>query len=171
MSPRRTRVLLLDDDPQALAVLRHDLKTACPDLEVETRTVADVSGRAFDVYVVDNDFGGDAKATALLDAVRATAPHALVLAWSARLDAPTLRRLLNAGCDGAFAKQDRAETAQAVRVVAARAAALTRAGRGRRGPVLAVLDAVTDLLREWNRRLDAEERAHAAPVGDGGHRR
>ena len=162
------RALLLDDDPGALALLRHELRLACPSLEIEVRGEPDVSGPARDVYVVDNDFSGDSRAGDLLEAVRATAPDALVLAWSARLDAPTLKRLVNAGCDGAFAKQDREETARAVRLVASRARELRR---GRRHPgtsVASLLDAVTSLLREWNERLGGEDRALAAPSAERG---
>jgi len=162
------RALLLDDDPSALALLRHELLEACPGLVVETRTTPDVSGPARDVYVVDNDFAGSPQAAPLLEAIRATAPDALVLAWSARLEVATLKRLVNAGCDGAFSKQDREETAQAVRLVAARVAAVAGGRRGRRGSVGAALYAVTGLLREWNHRLDGEDRALGAPSGGRG---
>jgi len=165
---RPVRALLLDDDPSALAVLKHELLTAVPGLDVDERSTPDVSGPAYDVYVVDNDFDGRACAGHLLETIRTTAPDALVLAWSARLDAPTLKRLVNAGCDGAFAKQDREEMRRAVGIVAARADALRRPARRRGRPVAAVLDAVTTLLREWNRRLDSEDGAAARPAASPG---
>ena len=51
------RALLLDDDPWALELLSAHLEQRFPRLQVEARTAPDPSG-AFDVYLIDNDFGG-----------------------------------------------------------------------------------------------------------------
>jgi hypothetical protein len=56
--------LLIDDDIWSLRLLKGMLQQCFPDLRVETRTVADLSGE-FDIYFIDNLLGGIERAAEL----------------------------------------------------------------------------------------------------------
>lgn len=147
------RALILDDDEWALRLIRYVLEESLPGVQVETRETPEAEN-GFDIYVVDNDFGGASRATEVVGKIRAQEPESLVVAFSATLDRATLKSLLNAGCDAAFEKGRPNDLEELSRVARSHAEKVSRGGpRG----VIASIRAIRDLIHEWNVRLDREE--------------
>lgn len=153
---RPLRALVVDDDEWALQLVRMLLEEACPELSVETRTTPDCGGD-FEMYFLDNDFNGRKMAGELASAIRQRRPEALIVAFSATLDAPVLKQLINAGCNGACDKSRPEELEELARIAAGYAGALRAArhdsrndGRG----LLGAIRSIRDLLHEWNTRLE-----------------
>ena len=152
------RIAIVDDDPFVAAHLGIALGERLPGAELYT-IEEPVAPAGFDVYVIDNDFGGRAFGGELHDRIRALAPDALILAYSAQLDTPFLRRLMRGGARDAYDKESPADREALVLAIVEEHERLRsgrpRAPQARRG----TLAAVTALLREWNLRLGT----HAAP--------
>ncbi len=153
------RALLLDDDENVLAILRHYLNEQIPGLEVEVRSKPSIA-KGYDIYLIDNDFGGRQAGALLATEARRVAPEALVLAYSSKLDRALLKRLINASCDGAFDKDCAAERVEMLKLIEAftQERMRERGGIGN-GPV-AILREMAGLLSSWNNRLGEEERAN-----------
>ncbi|MFN3193143.1 MAG: hypothetical protein ACE361_21715 [Aureliella sp.] len=155
------RALIVDDDSDASALLQHRLRRVFPDLQIETRTEPDVTGE-FDVYFLDNDFGGVSEAGRLTEAIRSEQPGALVIAFSACLDNRTLRQLVNAECNRVFEKDGDGEFDRLLEIV--RHYIQSHHGVSRRAVksigLTETISSIADLLREWNRRLDSQSRAN-----------
>jgi DNA-binding response OmpR family regulator len=149
------RILIVDDDTDASEFLEYRLRKAIPQAHIETRDTPEVSG-GFDIYLLDNDFGGEMFAGVLAQSIRRIQRDALVIAFSAHLDATTLKQLINAGCDGACEKHEPEEVDQLMNVIRSFVSSWTNNRRhpsSRKGLVATILS-ITELLREWNRRLD-----------------
>ena len=151
------RALLLDDDPLFAAGFRRRFRIAFPDAELETRTEPRVDGD-FDLYFLDNQFDGEELAERLLNQVRVVNPDALVIAVSATLDADILKSLLNLGCNGACDKSKLSDLEEMFRLVRRfiHHRQLEQPRRSR-GGLMSAIRSITDLLREWNARLDSKE--------------
>jgi DNA-binding NarL/FixJ family response regulator len=145
------KALVIDDDQDAAEWLVYQLQTRFPGMHTELRLSPSITG-TFDLYFIDNDFHGTSLAGALAEAVRDQHPHALIVAFSARLDNPTLKQLVNAGCDGAFDKSNPAEVAQMLSIVEAYLQRINQETRP--GGFFSAVRSIRDLLREWNRRLE-----------------
>lgn len=153
---RRPRALLVDDDPMALEHLELVLSSRFPDLEITMRRTPDVSG-PFDFYFLDNDFEGELLAGKLAREIRAANEEALVVAFSGTLDVDSLKRLINAGCDGACEKGAPASWRPILAMVEKRLGELMATHRRQAGPFGGVRHAagsIRDLLEEWNERSD-----------------
>lgn len=153
---QRPRALLVDDDPMALEHLELVLSSRFPDLEITTRTVPDVGG-TFDFYFLDNDFDGELMAGELAREIRAREERALVIAFSGALDVETLKRLINAGCDGACEKGVAASWRPMLAMVEERLAEMVDSHRresGAFGGVRHAAGTIKDLLEDWNERAD-----------------
>lgn len=151
---KRPRALLVDDDPFALEHLDLLLSSRFPDLVIEKRTRPDVGGN-FDFYFLDNDFEGELLAGRLASEIRARQPEATIIAFSGRLDVETLKRLINAGCDGACEKGAPRGWRPIFELVDARLAAMAERHRRAAGPFGGVRHAagsIRDLLEDWNER-------------------
>lgn len=153
------RALLLDDDEYALEFLKALLLERYPDLEIEGRAEPDPTGD-YDFYFLDDDFEGVRLAGRLARRIRAQHPDAVVLAFSASLDAPTLKELLNAGCNGVCDKKVPADLPE---MLAATDRCMQEIEQARRRPPADqlsgrdLLRTLRELFREWNRRLEAQE--------------
>lgn len=147
--------LLIDDDPDSIAILKHVLRQRFPELTIEGRTQPDTSG-SFDIYFVDNDFDGQALAGDLAESIRSCQPHALIIAFSARLDTTALKRLISAGCDWACDKSEPEEVLQMLNVVNAyfEIRDSLRREKPHLNGVVPTMRAIADLIRQWNQRLD-----------------
>ncbi len=157
---QRPRALLVDDDPMALEHLELLLSSRYPDLEITTRTTPDVAG-VFDFYFLDNDFEGELMAGELAREIRARGRPATVVAFSGHLDVDTLKRLINAGCDGACEKGVPSSWRPILALVEKRLAEMVTSHQRAAGPFGGVKHAagsIRDLLQEWNQR---------APEADG----
>jgi DNA-binding NarL/FixJ family response regulator len=152
------RALLLDDDALYAAGFRRRFRAAFPDVALETRTEPRVEGN-FDLYFLDNQFEGEELAERLLNEVRVVNPDALVIAISATLDADILKSLLNLGCNGACDKSKLSDLDEMFRLVRRFINhRKTEPPRSRRGGLVLAIRSITELLREWNARLDSKER-------------
>lgn len=148
------RALLLDDDEYALDFLRAVLEERYPGLAIESRLEPDPDGE-YDLYFLDDDFDGVRLASELARRIRRNRPRALILAFSASLDAPTLRELLAAGCNGVCDKKVRTDMPRMLQALDRCVEALD-AGTAVRPE--GTLRTFRELFREWNRRLDTLER-------------
>lgn len=155
---RMKRLLLIDDDPLVASILLLRIKGACPDIAAETTTEPEARD-GYDVYIIDNDFGGQREGLRLAEAIATVAPRAAVLMLSSHLDVHLLKRAMGVHCRGAFDKREPDDITALIRTVSEIIAALPaepgqRAVRGTR----TLVGEMTGLIREWNRRIGAEER-------------
>jgi DNA-binding NarL/FixJ family response regulator len=158
------RIAIIDDDPFVVAHLRRAFDRRLPGVTV-VGIAEPVAPAGFDVYVVDREFDGDTRGREVVQRIRAIAPHALVLAYSAYLDREYLRALLRDGCEGAFDKGSLEELDAMIDIVAEYLAN----GRRRAAPARGLgptVRAIASLVREWNLRLAASGRAEARTFGD-----
>ena len=103
MTRRAVKALLLDDDENVLAILRHFLKQRIPYIQVEVSCQPNLAA-GYDIYLIDNDFNGRHLGSCLAKEAREQAPDALIIAYSSKLDRNLLKHLINSNCDGAFDK-------------------------------------------------------------------
>lgn len=151
---QRPRALLVDDDPMALEHLELLLSSRFPELEITLRRTPDVSGE-FDFYFIDNDFEGELMAGELAREIRARQKDATVIAFSGHLDVETLKRLINAGCDGACEKGVPTSWRPILALVERRLLEMVEAHkRAARafGGVKHAAGSIRDILQEWNQR-------------------
>ncbi len=150
------KALLLDDDEYALEYLKAVLQDAYPALAIEARLRPDVTGD-FDLYFLDDDFEGIRLAGKLARKIRATNPTAIILAFSASLDAGTLKELLAAGCSGVCDKKVPADMPIMLDALS-RCMEEIDLTRSKRKPAKSrLLGTLRSLFREWNERLDSQE--------------
>lgn len=156
------RIAIIDDDPFVADHLRLALAEALPTAELYMiEEPVPVAG--YDVYVVDNDFGGEAHGAELHDRLRAIAPGAELVVYSAELDTSFLRRLMRGGAREVFDKSSSTDRdAMIARIVDADAR--KRSGLRRRATGLGAVGSVTALLREWNHRLQRSSTASRVEI-------
>lgn len=167
---RKPTVLLVDDDPFALDHLELLLTNSFAEIEITRRTTADVSGR-FDFYFIDNDFDGRRAAAEMAREIRRANPHAYVYAFSGALDVDSLKRLINAGCDGVCEKGRPESWRPVLHQVKQRLDMLAREHKRKTGAFGGVRNAarsIHGLLEEWNERAKERERATGAPTTSAG---
>jgi len=145
--------LILDDDPDSIAFIKWYLGEHFPRLRVAAGTEA-TAAKGFDIYYIDNNFDGQAKAVELVRSLRETESHALVIAYSATLDTKTYKSLLNAGCNGAVEKgcvSDMAVLGRLTKDYIEEQASLekTEKSHGLRGTV----QSMAQLVGQWNRAI------------------
>lgn len=152
---KSTKILILDDDTDASELMRYRLNKSLDAIEIEVRSTPDASGE-FDVYFVDNDFDGCRLGPQLTRQIRGNQPESLIFAFSANLDSDTLKHLMNVGCDGVCEKHDPDELQSFLSIVGSRIQ--ERRFRSSRNAdesgFLATVRSITELIREWNRRLE-----------------
>jgi DNA-binding NarL/FixJ family response regulator len=153
------KALLLDDDPYALEFLRAILSERYPDLAIDARCEPDPTGE-YDVYLLDDDFEGLRLAGKLARRIRAQRPDALILAFSASLDAGTLKELLGAGCNGVC---DKRVPADLPGMLSALDRCMGEIEQRRSEPPSDLsgrylVKTFRELFRAWNQRLDDQER-------------
>ena len=155
MGPKKNalRALLLDDDRYALDLLRAMLVERYPGMDIHTRLTPDPTGE-YDLFFLDDDFGGTRMAAEMARRIREDHPEAIVLAFSAKLEAHTLRELLDAGCNGVSDKQVPADMPEMFNALDRCVEKL----RDKRENA-ALIGTPRPLFREWNRRLDDQSKA------------
>ena len=146
------RALIVDDDPDAIAVLEYLLEQRFPQLEIDTRTTPDPEG-AYNLFFIDNDFRGHCLAGPLAAAIRRRNPEALIIAFSARLNVGTLKALLKAGCDGACDKSDQRDIDDMLQIVRRYLCREPEGGGDRDCSWSGTIRSITELLKEWNARI------------------
>jgi len=159
-------VLIVDDDQDAAEWLQDLIQTRFPTARVEVRLTPDASG-AYDIFLIDNDFHGTCLAADLAKAIRGANPHALIVAFSAYLDRQTLKQLVNLGCDGACDKSDPQDVERMAQIISAFIDKTATASAEKSTGFLGAVRSISDLLRQWNQRLEAGHTILNAPPGPG----
>ena len=149
---RKIRTLVVDDDVLAARMVEARLLHRFPRMVIESTTQPTDLGN-YDIYLIDNDFNGTELGLSLARTIRADHPDALVVAFSGTLTGDLLKRLLNAGCNGACDKSSIEDLDTMLELIAP----FVERGETRDGGVIGVLRSMTGLLREWNQRLDRLE--------------
>jgi DNA-binding NtrC family response regulator len=151
-----TSALIVDDDPDASEYLRYRLARRLDGIVIEVRHQPDVSGQ-FNLYFIDNDFDGCRLAAKLVRQIRTRQPGSLIFAFSAHLDADTLKQLINAGCDGVCEKHRQDELERFLDIVQSSVSKHHSSGRGKPDDsgLCGTIRSITELIREWNRRLES----------------
>ena len=152
--------LVLDDDQYALDFLAAILEDRYPGLSIDTKLVPEpVPG--YDLYFLDDDFEGVRLAGELARRIRTQSPESLILAFSASLDARTLRELLLAGCNGVCDKKVTSDLPEMLNTLDRCIETLEADRRGAQAAE-GVLSTVRTLFSTWNQRLDELERGSGA---------
>jgi len=147
-------VLVLDDDVWALRLVKDLLESNFPQARVETRQTPDARGE-FDVFFIDHDYHGARLAPTLARQIRARHPQALIIAFSATLEAASLKELINAGCNGACDKTVGNDLQRALEITRAYVSSLSaNGGTAGSGGFKGALESIRSLLGEWNHRLE-----------------
>ena len=166
MPTKHPSILILDDDPVLLKLLEVKILTRYPDALVETRKKPVAVG-FYDVYILDNDFQGRSLAADLAEEIKNNQPHSMVVALSGTLCNQTLKRLVNCGCDGAFDKSDPAELDLLMKSLDQYLQNFQDSSIDRKpgGPgLLETARSISNLIRDWNHRLELEERREDHPI-------
>lgn len=151
------RALIIDDDPDSVAFLRFRLRRRFPHMEMDTRLSPDAEGD-YDLYFLDNEFHGQRLAGQLASSIRARRPQSLIIAFSAHLDAESLKQLVNAGCDGACDKSDPDDLEPMLQIVNryVKTMSVRSSGAGPSRGLIQAIQSITELIRQWNQRLEAD---------------
>ena len=102
--------VIMDDDPDAIAFMKWFMEEHFPWVRIASGTEADAV-KGFDMYFIDNNFHGKARAVEIVKALRETEKDAMIIAYSATMDAKTFKALMNAGCNGAAEKGNASDMA------------------------------------------------------------
>jgi DNA-binding NarL/FixJ family response regulator len=154
------RLALLDDDPVACEILRARIRAACPDIEVVTLGEP-VVVPGFDIYVIDNSFGGIKQGSRLAEAIATVAPRAALFILSSFLEVELLKRALGSTCRGAFEKGNPSDINSLVAAITEFVADPARIVPERPQPRGMFAD-IAALIGEWNARLSFEEKRRRA---------
>jgi DNA-binding NarL/FixJ family response regulator len=150
------RLALLDDDPVASEIVRARIRAACPHIVVAV-IGEPVVVPGFDIYVIDNSFGGIKQGSRLADAIATVAPEAALFILSSFLEVELLKRALGSRCRGAFEKGNPTDMASLVNAIGEVADEMEKGKRQRPAHRGLVAD-IAALIGEWNSRMNFEER-------------
>lgn len=142
--------VIMDDDPDAIAFMKWFMEEHFPWVRVATGTEADAV-KGFDMYFVDNNFHGKARAVEIVRALRETEKDAMIIAYSATMDAITFKALMNAGCNGAAEKGCSTDMAVMGRMIRAyidqkNQEATKKNSQGFRGTI----ESMAEMIGKWN---------------------
>lgn len=152
----RKRLLLIDDDPVVAEILLLRIQGSCP--MVEASAISDpVAPPGYDIYVVDINFGGKQEGVRLAEAIAATSPGAAVFMLSSYLEVPVLKRVMGVQCRGAFDKREPEDIAALMRAIAETVTQEVKDSPERKARGRGLLGDMAALIREWNRRISAEQ--------------
>lgn len=152
----RKRLLLIDDDPIVSEILLMRIEGSCP--MVEATAISDpVAPPGYDIYVVDINFGGKQEGVRLAEAISAASPEAVIFMLSSYLEVPVLKRVMGVQCRGAFDKREPEDIAALMRAISETASRETRDDLERKPRGRGLLGDMAALIREWNRRISAEQ--------------
>jgi DNA-binding NarL/FixJ family response regulator len=154
--PRRKRLLLIDDDPVVSDILLLRIGQSCP--MVEASAIHEpFAPPGHDIYVIDLNFAGRQEGVRIAEAIATASPDAAIFVLSSFLEVPVLKRAMGVQCRGAFDKREPEDVAALLRAIAEEAARETpvmpEGAVGRRS----LLGDMAALIREWNRRISAEQ--------------
>lgn len=153
------KVLILDDDTRYSGLLALKLRMRYPEILVTARTTPDVIA-GYNVYILDNDFGGSKMGAVLAEKVRQLAPDSLVIVLSGTLEFGLLKRLVNCHAAGVFDKSRDSELSDLMHLIDQYLiASSTQARSAQDGQTSAsALTKICAILSQWNKRLAFEEK-------------
>ena len=93
----------------------------------------------------------------LAEAISATSPNAAVFMLSSYLEVPVLKRVMGVQCRGAFDKREPEDIAALMRAIAETASREAQDEMERTPRKRGLLGDMAALIREWNRRISAEQ--------------
>lgn len=150
------KLIILDDDPHFAGMLALNLQQRFPELVVTSNNQSEAIA-GYDIYILDNDFGGEKHGAALAEQVRRLSPQSLVIMLSATLELSLLKRLVNCHAAGVFDKSEASDMERMMRLIdtfiCTRVPSPKKKGRNLKDTVAGV----TSLLKEWNQRLEHEK--------------
>lgn len=155
-SLRPRRLLLIDDDPVTTEILLLRIAQHCPLVEASAINEP-VAPSGYDIYVVDLNFAGRQEGVRLAESISATSPQARVFLLSSFLEVPVLKRAMSVQCSGAFDKRETEDIAALMRAIAETAATEPSPPAGEPPRRRSLLGDMAALIREWNRRISAEQ--------------
>ena len=150
---RKKRLIILDDDMTVCDVLLKRFRGACS-TQIEAYALHEpVAVPGFDIYVVDNNFGGKQEGIRLAEAIAKVSPGAAILMLSSQLEVGLLKRAIGLKVVGAFDKCEPSDVTTLVETVAqlVRHWPQSQPGRG------SIVRDLATLIREWNERMSNEE--------------
>ena len=142
--------LVLDDDPDSIAFMKWFMDENFPWVRVATGTEA-IPAKGFDIYYIDNNFHGKARAVQIVREIRETDDNAMIIAYSATMDSATYKSLMNAGCNGAVEKgnsKDMAVMGRMTREYIQKRNAMDEADKPQ--GLRAVVQSMAELINQWN---------------------
>lgn len=153
---RRKRLLLIDDDPVVSEIMLMRIEQSCPAVIAEA-VAEPVARPGYDIYVVDVNFGERQEGVRLAEAISTVSPNAAVFMLSSFLDVGVLKRAMGVQCRGAYDKRDPDDLSALMLAISdaasGEAADVVSEAPRRRG----LLGDLAALIREWNRRISAEQ--------------
>ncbi len=150
---QKKRLIILDDDKTVCDVLIRRFRSA-GHTHVEAYALHEpVAVPGFDIYVVDNSFGGKQEGIRLAEAIAKVSPGAAILMLSSHLEVGLLKKAIGLKLVGAFDKCDPSDVTMLVETVGQLARHWPQREPGR-GSIVRDLAA---LIREWNERMSSEE--------------
>jgi hypothetical protein len=140
-------------------LLEEKLNARFPELSIVS-SAEPVLHDDFDVYIIDNDFNGVECCADAVERARIANPASLIVSFSSHLNVPTLKRLIDHGCDAVFEKGRPEELENLIASVGTYFAGghpgYAKAQPGRRTNGL--VRELTTLVSSWNDRLTHLER-------------
>lgn len=152
----RKRLLVIDDDPVVSEILLMRIEQSCPAVVAEA-VAEPVARPGYDIYVVDVNFGERQEGVRLAEAISTVSPGAAVFMLSSFLDVGVLKRAMGVQCRGAYDKRDPEDLSALMLAISDAASGesvdvVSEAPRRR-----SLLGELAALIREWNRRISAEQ--------------
>jgi len=152
------KLIILDDDNHYSGMLALDLQQHFPELMVSSFNRGEVIA-GYDVYILDNDFGGEKQGAQLAEKVRSVAPSSLVIMLSATLEIGLLKRLVNCHAAGVFDKSQPNDLKKMMDLIDDFLIAQKKSKpRASKESLSHTVTSISKLISEWNKRLSYEER-------------
>ncbi|MBL4787711.1 MAG: response regulator transcription factor [Kordiimonadaceae bacterium] len=156
MKPPR-KLLIMDDDPHYAVMFALKLQQRFPELDISSSNHSTLLS-GYDIYVLDNDFGGDKHGAELAEKVRADSPESLVLVLSGTLEMELLKRLVNCHAAGVFDKSKPGDLEQLMQLTEAFLLQTPAAPPASAANLAETVSGISKLISEWNQRLSFEEK-------------
>lgn len=150
------KLLILDDDPHYTGMLALKLKTHFPELMVSSSTQKKLL-KGYDIYILDNDFGGEKCGARLAEQVRELEPESLVMILSGTLEFDLLKRLVNCHAAGVFDKSDVDELSSMYDLIDAYICSPASTTIPPKLSLNETVKGISNLISEWNKKLSYEE--------------